>query len=415
MLRLYTFIEWVKEMLDEKQSPLRMTKEFTFHDNVFLNEMSLHVNAAAVAYEKLLFREALRNGFFEMQRSRDKYRELSGSKGMSRNQVMQFIEWQAIALSPICPHVAEHIWGLLGHKDSILQAKWPSTAAKVDQIVIKSSEYLMEAAREFRLKLKIYVQGPKAKKGGGQIKPPEKPTHATVYVAKTYPPWQCTVLSTLKEMYSKSKGSPPDNKAISVELGKKADLKKYMKKLMPFVQFTKERVAQGGLGALDLTLEFVERDVLERDIDFLVDNLQLEGIDVKFSTDSDDKLLEDCRPGAPHIMYRRDPSVKLGVINNQPNSGLFSTKVDVLDGDTAFKLAKRLARSEKMVKDPSKVKFFRFDDPVMGTRKMPTLDNPMEGKTEIKSNDVFTIDLEANTVKLKSVGSIGHSVVYTVC
>ena len=48
------------------------------------------------------------------------------------------------------------------------------------------------------------------------MKEPEKPTHATVFVAKTYPPWQCTVLSTLKDMYAKEKdGAAPDNKAIS--------------------------------------------------------------------------------------------------------------------------------------------------------------------------------------------------------
>jgi len=40
-----------------------------------------------------------------------------------------------------------------------------------------------------------------------------KPTHATVYIAKTYPSWQCTVLSVLKEMYEAGNGG--DNKAIS--------------------------------------------------------------------------------------------------------------------------------------------------------------------------------------------------------
>ena len=90
---------------------------------------------------------------------------------------------------------------LLGKKESILKATWPKIG-EIDEIVIKSSVYLMEAAREFRLKLKAALQPPKAKKG--PVKAPEKPTHATIYVAKTYPPWQCTVLSTLKEMYEES-------------------------------------------------------------------------------------------------------------------------------------------------------------------------------------------------------------------
>ncbi len=416
MLRLYTFIEWVKEMQNENQSGLRLTEEFTFHDNVFLNEMSLHVNAAAAAYEKLLFREALRHGFFEMQRSRDKYRELSGIRGMSHSLVMQFIEWQAVVLSPICPHVAEHIWELLGKKGSILKARWPQTNDKVDEVVIKSSEYLMEAAREFRLKLKSHMQGPKAKKGAAPANPVEKPTHATVYVAKTYPPWQCTVLSTLKEMYEKSGKEAPDNKSISVELGKKADLKKYMKKVMPFVQFTKERVAQTGLKALDLTLEFDEREVLCRDSDYLLSDLQLEGIDVKFSSESDsEKMQEECRPGAPYIVFRREPTVKLTLTNNQASSGLFSVEMDVLDNDTPAKLAVRLARSERNVKSASTVKFYRYDDPVLGPRKIPSAESPLEGKTEIRSKEVFRIDVESNSVKLEPASvALGSAIVYTV-
>ena len=47
-----------------------------------------------------------------------------------------------------------------------------------------------------------------------------------------------------------------------------------MKKVMPFVAFTKERVAQVGLGALDLTLEFDGKAVLERDAAYLANNLQ---------------------------------------------------------------------------------------------------------------------------------------------
>jgi len=30
---------------------------------------------------------------------------------------------------------------------------------------------------------------------------PEKPSHAVIWVAKTYPPWQSLVLTTLKKLY----------------------------------------------------------------------------------------------------------------------------------------------------------------------------------------------------------------------
>ena len=139
--------------------------------------------------------------------------------------VEKFIKWQAIALSPICPHVAEHIWELItdSKEGSILSQRWPKSQA-VDEMCIKKSEYLMEAARDFRLKFKTAVAPPKAKKGKSvSSEAPKRPTHATLYVAKTYPPWQCHVLTKLKEMYS-DPSQPPDNKAISQEMAKITEL-----------------------------------------------------------------------------------------------------------------------------------------------------------------------------------------------
>ena len=58
-------------------------------------------------------------------------------------------------LSPICPHVCEHVWSLLEKDGSILQTRWPA-AGEVDLTVIAQSQYLMDTARDFRLKLKNF-------------------------------------------------------------------------------------------------------------------------------------------------------------------------------------------------------------------------------------------------------------------
>ena len=85
ILRLFTFVEWVKEMLKEDEAQLRGSEENTFHDKVFDAEMNQLMRQTETNFEKMLFREGLRTGFFEMQGSRDKYRELSASSGgMSR-------------------------------------------------------------------------------------------------------------------------------------------------------------------------------------------------------------------------------------------------------------------------------------------------------------------------------------------
>jgi leucyl-tRNA synthetase len=63
-------------------------------------------------YDGLLFKEALRTGVFELQGARDKYREVE-TDGMHRDLVLRFIEVQSLLMAPICPHMAEHLWGLL--------------------------------------------------------------------------------------------------------------------------------------------------------------------------------------------------------------------------------------------------------------------------------------------------------------
>ena len=60
-------------------------------------------------YTNMMYKEALRTGFFEFQSIRDKYRELCLGP-MHAGLVFKFIENQLILLSPICPHVCEYIW-----------------------------------------------------------------------------------------------------------------------------------------------------------------------------------------------------------------------------------------------------------------------------------------------------------------
>jgi len=57
------------------------------------------------------------------QAARDKYRELEPA-GMHCALVFQFIESQALILSPICPHVTEHIWQLIGKVSPSALARW---------------------------------------------------------------------------------------------------------------------------------------------------------------------------------------------------------------------------------------------------------------------------------------------------
>lgn len=62
----------------------------------------------------------------------------------------------------------------------------------------------MDAAHTFRILLKNYMAPKKSSKGKNEVSAIEKPTQGIIWVAKTYPPWQSIVLTTMREMYSVS-------------------------------------------------------------------------------------------------------------------------------------------------------------------------------------------------------------------
>lgn len=412
ILRLYTWVEWVKEMLANWDS-LRSGPANTFNDRVFVSEMNAGVVKTEQNYEKLMFKEGLKTGFFEFQAAKDKYRELA-IEGMQRDLVLQFIETQTLLLNPICPHLCEHIWSLLGKPDSIMKASWP-VAGPVDEVLMRSSQYLMETAHELRLRLKGYMAPAKGKKVDKQ--PPQRPSHCTIYVAKNYPPWQHTTLSVLRKHYQASGGQLPDNKVIATELNALPELKKYMKRVMPFVAMIKENLEKKGPRVLDLVLEFDEQAVLMENIVYLTSNLELDQIEVKFASEADDKIREDCCPGKPFSVFRTDPGVSVLFINPQPANGHFSARVEVRQGDGRDVIIRRLMKMDRGIKDLSKVKLMRYDDPVLGPRRVPVLGKEDSGKTTISEKATFHIDLTEKKVHITDNGlkaDIGERVVYLV-
>lgn len=67
--------------------------------------------------------------------------------------------------------------------------------------------------------------------------------------------------------------------------------------------------------------------------------------------------------------------------------------------------------------DLSKVKLMRFDDPLLGPRRVPVLGKELTGKMPISEHAVFHVDLVSKNVHLTENGlraDIGDTMVYLV-
>ena len=163
LLRLYSFYEWCKETYDsfEKKQNFRFSNDasaYTYADKVFENEMNKTILVTRKLYDTMMYKEVLKSGFFELQSARDRYRELCFENLMNSTLIKRFIDVQLILLSPICPHICEHIWlNVIKNKESILKASWPTTSnAIIDESLLNSSSFLMEAAHDFRTRQKTF-------------------------------------------------------------------------------------------------------------------------------------------------------------------------------------------------------------------------------------------------------------------
>lgn len=72
--------------------------------------MNLKIRETGENYSKMLYKEALRTGFYEFQAAKDKYLQLSEMENYNKTLIMKYIKIQTIMLAPICPHICEHIW-----------------------------------------------------------------------------------------------------------------------------------------------------------------------------------------------------------------------------------------------------------------------------------------------------------------
>jgi len=307
LLAMSTFLESMKALISGTEPTDDRKEDVKFVDRWFANEMNRLVTESRTHYEAMFYQRALRTAYYEFTGAFKKYGDICKALQMklSKNLVMKYLEWQLIILSPICPHICEHGWGLLGKPGTILDARFPVPASEIDLSLIRQGDYIYDKVPHSFIKLLE-----KASKKG-------TPASAVVYVAQTFADWKIHVLGILRRKHAEGKlplvtqdTMDDDSKArwkdIMMELMKDPALKSVAKHVGPFAAFKRDEAATVGITALDDKVPFDELALLKENTLYLADKLKL-GLETMYMTELKDASHQEsaslAQPGAPSVHY----------------------------------------------------------------------------------------------------------------
>eukprot|EP00741_Cyanophora_paradoxa_P024473 tig00022075_g23630.t1 len=307
ILRLTTNLNLCKEIVEQAAAGKLRTgpSDALFADRVFRNEMNRCVENAGRAFDRMLFRDALKSGFFDLQIAKDTYR--ASVETMHADLALQFVEAQALLLAPICPHWSEHVWRhLLHRKGFIIDAPFPA-AGPVDRALSRATDFLAKTVSAFRERLEKLS---KPKKGGAKGgAPPAKVEveRGVVLVAGEFPQYHQDFLTTARAIYEGAKGSWPAD--TIPRLRAVPSVEANWKKLMPLIGYVKEDSEARGVEAFELVMPFDEVAVLQENLAWLCKQLELPAGALSVARTSDpaaedpENRKEFAVPGKPQVSF----------------------------------------------------------------------------------------------------------------
>jgi leucyl-tRNA synthetase len=69
----------------------------------------------------------------------------------------------------------------------------------------------------------------------------------------------------------------------------------------------------------------------------------LEDLNIKYANEAEDKIKEECCPGAPFITFIVKPSINVHFINPQKCNGSFDVTIKISNGDTVKQIILKIA------------------------------------------------------------------------
>ncbi|BGP10322.1 cytosolic leucyl tRNA synthetase [Rhodotorula toruloides] len=308
ILRLHTLIEWCQEVVKDQGQLRRGPSDELIWDRIFENEINEAIELTYKAYDQALYKDALKNGFYQLLSARDLYQLATASEGgMHVDLALRFIRIQALLLTPIAPHVAEHLWStVLGEQTSVQKAQFPTISKPVDRATTDAAVYVRSKVKEIR-DAELSFAKKKAKGKATGAFDPSKPKACKVWVAKGFPEWQEAAVEVVKSAWT---GSAVDDKKVKEDLVARGLIKD--KRYMPFIAQLKKGIAQFGFQeAIDRHITFDEVATLNAAMPYIRRSLGMDDIEV-LHTDSDKakegepgfvaSIVEAAQPGNPGLV-----------------------------------------------------------------------------------------------------------------
>jgi leucyl-tRNA synthetase len=240
ILRLHTLIDWCDELV-KNQGQLRRGDANLLWDKIFANEINEAIELAHDSFEKAMYKDALKVGFYQLLSARDLYQAATASEGgMHVDLALRFVRIQALLITPIAPHVAEHLWStILSERTSVQTASFPTPDAPRDQAITDAATYVRSKVSEIR-QAELGFAKKKAKGKGAGGFDPSKPKACKIWVAKRFPEWQEEAVEIVKGAWRESVKSV-DDKKVKEDLAAKGLIKD--KRYMPFIAQLKVRLS----------------------------------------------------------------------------------------------------------------------------------------------------------------------------
>ena len=320
ILKLTTLEQWVSDhynLMDSMRT--QSCKETEFFDTIFESEMNELILEGYNDYDNMLFRNVIKNVFFNFLSIKEEYLINCGNKGMRLDLFQSYLVNQITMLYPLTPHFCEHMFNefikpLIDAKkvtlpgdipQNISQMQFPKrTKEDLDHVALRKYRFVQKVATSIRSSYDKL----KNKKKASTIK------NINVLVSSDFKDWQKLVMNYFvdKEIEYNERGKcikPVWQKDIKGLFT--GELKSMTKKGMEYSSYVLNNYKEVGAQAFDITMTIDEKSLLSEHKDYIMKDMAEDLIVNVKSTDEltpeeTKKLgrcLNSCVPGNPYIYF----------------------------------------------------------------------------------------------------------------